>query len=122
MFDIVSCSQIGVRFSTAGHSIRLEFTEEKQHLATAFLVMNIALTGSGSLCRRTLALPVEQALVDRIIVVHGRGRIVLVGLIERHKEYIQLFFRKSMQRFQTLPPMYLTILPFPSALAMRPST
>ena len=41
----------------------------------------------------------EQALVDRIIVVHGRGRIVFIGLIQRHKEYIQLLLRQPLHAF-----------------------
>jgi hypothetical protein len=33
-----------------------------------------------------LRLPVEQALVDGVVLVHGRGRKHLLGLVERDQE------------------------------------
>ena len=77
MLHIVGCSQIGVCLCTSGHTIRLELADKQQHFATAFFVVDIALT-----CRRiirsyALALPMEQTLIDGVVVVHGRGRIVL---------------------------------------------
>ena len=62
-------------------------------------MVDVTLPGRGLLSRGALALPVEQRLVNRVIVVHGGRRIVLVGLIERHKEDIQLLLR---QPFDTL--------------------
>ena len=40
-------------------------------------MVDITLTGGRIIHRRALALPVEQALIDGVVVVHGRGRIVL---------------------------------------------
>ena len=33
----------------------------------------------------------EQALIDGIIVVHGGWRVVLVRLVQRHKEHVDVF-------------------------------
>ena len=89
MAHIAGSPQIGIRFGTTGYTIRLEFTDEQQHLAAALPVMDIPLASCGIFSCRALALPVEQAFVDGIVVIHGRWRIVLVSLIERHKEHIQ---------------------------------
>ena len=47
-------------------------------------------------CRGALALPMEQALIDGIIVVHGGWRIVLVRLVQRHKEHVDVFLRQPL--------------------------
>ena len=78
MPHIAGSPQIGIRLSTTGYTIRLEFTDEQQHLAAALPVMDIPLASCGIFSCRALALPVEQALIDGIIVVHGGGRIVFV--------------------------------------------
>ena len=38
----------------------------------------------------------EQALIDGIIVVHGGWRIVLVRLVQRHKEYVDAFLLQPL--------------------------
>ena len=45
----------------------------------------------------------EQAFVDRIVVVHGSRGVVLVRLVERDKEYIDLLVR---QPFDTFPHIF----------------
>ena len=85
VLHVVRRTQIGVRLRTAGHTVRLKLTHKQQHLTAAFLVVDIALTGGRILRRGALALPMEQALIDGIIVVHGGWRIVLVRLIQRHE-------------------------------------
>lgn len=77
MLHIVGRTQIRISLSTTCHTIRLELADEQQHLAAALLVVDITLTGGRIIHRRALALPVEQALIDGVVVVHGRGRIVL---------------------------------------------
>ena len=73
MFHIVSYSQIGVRLCATGHAIRLELADEQQHFAATLFVVNIALSGRRIIRCRALALPMEQALIDGVVVVHGRG-------------------------------------------------
>ena len=46
-----------------------------------------------------LTLPVEQAFVDGIVLVHGGGRVILVCLVQGHKEYVQLLFRQPFHTF-----------------------
>ena len=41
-----------------------------------------------------LTLPVEQAFVDGIVLAHGGGRVILVCLVQGHKEHVQLLFRQ----------------------------
>lgn len=77
MLHIVGRTQICVCLCAAGHSIRLELTDEQQHPATTLHVVDIALTGWRIIRCCTLALPMEQAFIDGVIVIHGRGRIVL---------------------------------------------
>ena len=45
VLHVVRRTQIGVRFRTAGHTVRLKLTHTQQHLAAAFLVVDIALAG-----------------------------------------------------------------------------
>lgn len=58
--------------------------------------MDVALSGGRLLRRRALALPVEQALADGIVVVHGCRRIVLVRLVQRDKEHVELLVRQPL--------------------------
>ena len=59
VLHVVRRAQIGVRFRTAGHTVRLKLTHKQQHLAAAFLVVDIALTGGRILRRGALALPMK---------------------------------------------------------------
>lgn len=52
-------------------------------------MMDIPLTGRRIGIRRGLALPMEQAGADRVIVVQRCGRIVLVCLVERDQQDIR---------------------------------
>ena len=81
VLHVVRRAQIGVRLRTAGHTVCLKLTDKQQYLTAAFLMVDIALTGGRILRRGALALPMEQALIDGIIVVHGGWRIVLVRLV-----------------------------------------
>ena len=81
MLHVVGCAEIGVSLSAVRNPVCLELTDEQQYAAPLFLVVDIPLAGGGTLRRGALALPVEQPFIDRIVVVHGRGRIVLVRLI-----------------------------------------
>ena len=59
VLHVVRRTQIGVRLRTAGHTVRLKLSDEQQHLAAAFLVVDIALTGGRMFCRGALALPMK---------------------------------------------------------------
>ena len=58
--------------------------------------MDVALPGGRAFGGGALALPVEQAFVNGIILVHGDGRAILVCLVQGHKEYVQLLFRQPL--------------------------
>ena len=58
--------------------------------------MDVALPGGRVFGGGALALPVEQTLVDGIILVHGDGGVILVCLVQGHKEYVQLLFRQPL--------------------------
>ena len=45
VLHVVRRAQIGVRLRAAGHTVRLKLSDEQQHLAAAFLVVDIALAG-----------------------------------------------------------------------------
>ena len=87
MADIIRCAEECVRCSAAG--ILLEFTDEQQHLSIVFLMMDIPLAGRRIGIRRGLALPMEQAGADCVIIVQRCGRIVLICLIERDQQDIR---------------------------------
>ena len=80
-------AQIGIRSCTAKTGICLELAHEQQHPASFFPVMDVALPGGRVFGGGALALPVEQAFVDGII---------LVCLVQGHKEYVQLLFRQPL--------------------------
>ena len=71
-------------------------------------MVDISLSSWGVRRCGALALPVEQVFIDRIIVIHGGGRIVFICLIQCHKEHIQLLFRQPLdslahrRRFQKI--------------------
>ena len=76
MLDVVRRSQEGV--GCCAHHIGFEFPHKQQHLAAPLPVVNVALSYGTGIRSRALALPMEQALINGIIVVHGGGRIVFV--------------------------------------------
>ena len=92
-------AQIGIRSCTAKTGICFELAHEQQHPASLCPVMDVPLPGGRVFGGGALALPVEKAFVDGIILVHGDGRVILVCLVQGHKEYVQLLFR---QPFHTL--------------------
>ena len=94
MLHIVHSAQIGIRSCTAKTGICLKLAHEQQHLASFFPVMDVALPGGRVFGGGALALPVEQALVDGIILVHGGGGVILVRFVQGHKEHVQLLFRQ----------------------------
>ena len=89
-------AQIGVRSCTAKTGLCLELAHEQQHPASLCTVMDISLPGGRAFGGGALALPVEQAFVDGIILVHGGGGVILVCLVQGHKEYVQLLFRQPL--------------------------
>ena len=89
-------AQIGIRSCTAKTGICLELAHEQQHPASFFPVMDVALPGGRVFGGGALALPVEQAFVNGIILVHGAGRVILVRFVQGHKEYVQLLFRQPL--------------------------
>ena len=93
---IVGRTKTGVGPGGAGEPVGLVFAHEQQNPAAALFVVDVALAGGGTLRRGALALPVEQLVADGIVVVHrGRG-IVLVGLVQRHEEQVQILFRQPL--------------------------
>ena len=58
--------------------------------------MDVPLPGGRVFGCGALALPVEQAFVDGIILVHSGGRVVFIRLVQGHKEYVQLLFRQPL--------------------------
>ena len=91
---IVHCAQVGVGSCIAKTGVCLEFTDKQQYTASLLPVVNVSLSGSRIFCGRALALPVEQALVDGVIFVHGGWRIILVRFIQGHKEHVQILVRQ----------------------------
>ena len=89
-------AQIGIRSCTAKTGICLELTHEQQHPASLCTVMDVPLPGGRIFCSRALALPVEQAFVDGIVLVHGGGGVILIRFVQGHKEYVQLLFRQPL--------------------------
>lgn len=75
MLHIVGCAQIRVSFSTTGDSVSLKFSDKQQHLTVTLSMVNIPLAGRRVLGSGTLALPMEQTLIDGVIVIHGCGRV-----------------------------------------------
>ena len=89
-------AQIGIRSCTAKTGICLELAHEQQHLASLCPVMDVPLPGGRAFGGGALALPVEQAFVDGIILVHGGGGVILVRFVQGHKEHVQLLFRQPL--------------------------
>ncbi len=78
MLHIVGCSQIGVRLCAACNTVRLELADEQQHLIATPFMTDITLAGRRIIRCRALALPMEQALVDGVVVV----RLITLYLIQ----------------------------------------
>ena len=69
MLYIVCGSQEGVGFRATCHPVCFELPDKQQHFASPLPVMDIPLPG-GRVCRcGALALPVEQTLVDGVVVI-----------------------------------------------------
>ena len=73
----------------AGHVI-VVFADKEEDVRAFLVVVDVALAGWGFFGGGALALPVEQPLVDRIVVVHGCRGVVLGRLVERVNEDVGL--------------------------------
>jgi len=94
---IVGSAKMGIGLCAACNTIRLKLANEQQNLSPFAPVMDITLAGRRIIRCRALVLPIEQALIDRVVVVHGCRRVILIGLIPRHKEHIQLPFGQPLK-------------------------
>ena len=89
MADVIRRAEEGVRCDAAG--VALGLPNEQQHMAATGLVVDVALTGRRIDAGGGLALPVEQPGIDGVIVVHSRGRILLVRLVQRNQQHVGPF-------------------------------
>ena len=99
MFHVSGRAQEGIGRRAAREAVRFELADEQEDAAATLLMVDVPLARGGVLRCGALALPMEQLAVDGIVVVHGRGRIVLVRLIQRDEEHVQLLIG---QPFHTL--------------------
>ena len=85
--DVIRCAEERVRRSAAG--VLLKFADKQQYFTALLLMMDVALASSRFSIGSRLALPVEEAGADRVIVVQRCGRIVLICLVERDQQDIR---------------------------------
>lgn len=93
--DIVGSPQERIRRSTG--YICFEFTNKQNNFAPQLLVIDVSLSHRACISSGTLTLPVEQIFIDRIVIIHCCGRIILIGLVQRHKQHINLFVRQPLR-------------------------
>lgn len=62
-------------------------------------MMNISQASRRSFGRRTLALPVEECVVDRVVVVHRGGGVVFFAFIEGDEEDVEVLFGQPLDAF-----------------------
>ena len=94
MADVIRRAEEGIRRGTAG--VDLGLPDEQQHMAASGLVVDIPLAGGRIGAGSGLALPVEQSGIDGVIVVHGRGRVLLVRLVQRNQQHVGLLVIKPL--------------------------
>ena len=102
MLDILRRAQVCICGGTVQHAIRLELANEKQHPAPALAMMDVPLTRRRQCRRGALTLPMEQCLVDRIILIHGGRGIILVRLVQCDQEYVQLLLGQPLTPSRTV--------------------
>ena len=68
----------------------LGLTHEQQWRVAQFTVTNVALACRRLLGRVALRLPMKRIVRDEVILVHRGGRVLVFGLLQRHKEGIEL--------------------------------
>ena len=81
-------------------------------------MVNVALPGRGLGRSGTLTLPVEQRFIDRVVIVHRRGRVIFVRLVQRHKKHVRLLLREILHA-ETLQRPVVEILHRRRNLAQR---
>ena len=79
MPDIVCSSQEGV--GGCADNVILEFSDKEQDFAASLTMIDVPLAHRAGVICGGLTLPMKQLLVDGVIVVHGRGGVVFIGLI-----------------------------------------
>ena len=97
VLDVICGSQESVR--GCANDVILEFPDEDQDFTASAAVMDIPLAHRAGVSCGGLTLPMEQLLVDGVIVVHGCGGVVLVRLIQGHEKYIDLLIRQPFHAF-----------------------
>ena len=62
-------------------------------------MVDVTLSSGGGRRRGALALPMEERLVDGVVLVERCGRVILFCFLERHEENVQLFLRQTFDTF-----------------------
>lgn len=62
-------------------------------------MVDVALSSRGGRRRGALTLPVEERLVDGVVLVERCGGVILFCFLERHEENVQLFLRQTFDTF-----------------------
>lgn len=88
MADVIRRAEEGIRRGPAG--IALGLPDEQQHMAATGFVVDVPLAGGRIGAGGGLALPVEQAVRNGVVLVHGGGGVVPLRLVERVDEDVHL--------------------------------
>ena len=62
-------------------------------------MVDVTLSSGGGRRRGALTLPVEECLIDGIVLVERCGGVILFSFLERHEENVQLFLRQTFDTF-----------------------
>ena len=62
-------------------------------------MVDVALSSRGGRRRGALTLPVEECLIDGIVLVERCGGVIIFSFLERHEENVQLFLRQTFDTF-----------------------
>ena len=85
---IIGLAEVDKRRSTG--LVFVVFSDKEENLGSHFLMVDIALSRIGCFGCGTLALPVEEVLIDGVVGVHGRRGIVFIRFVQCIDEKVEV--------------------------------
>jgi len=110
MIDILAWTKEVIR-SRQPRRQRLGLTHEQQRCIAELAVPNVPLPRWRLLGRVALRLPMKQIMRDEVILIHRGRRILVFGLLQRHKEDIEFTILQMQNTFSLARPVTETPMP-----------
>ena len=99
VLDVTRCAEESVGRRAAVEMVGFEFADEEGNTGAFLFVADVALAGRRGVGSGALALPVEECVAYRVVVVHRGGGVVFFAFVEGDEEDVEVLFGQPLDAF-----------------------